>query len=85
MGLVAAFPRGVLSKQTELIEFQIMAENQNIEYKQTWRDEYLKWVCGFANAQGGKVFIGINDKGEITGVEDYKKLMDEIPNKTVNH
>lgn len=30
------------------------AENQNIEYKESWRDEYLKWICGFANAQGGK-------------------------------
>lgn len=24
-------------------------ENQSIEYKQSWRDEYLKWICGFAN------------------------------------
>ncbi len=30
-----------------------MSESQNIEWKETWRDEYLKWVCGFANAQGG--------------------------------
>ena len=29
-----------------------MAECQNIEYKESWRDEYLKWLCGFANAQG---------------------------------
>ena len=28
-----------------------MKENQNIEWKQAWRDEYLKWICGFANAQ----------------------------------
>lgn len=35
-----------------------MAENQNIEWKQSWRDEYLKWICGFANAQGGKIYIG---------------------------
>lgn len=62
-----------------------MAENQNIEYKQTWRDEYLKWICGFANAQGGKIYIGIDDEGEVTGAEDYKKLMDDIPNKVVNH
>jgi ATP-dependent DNA helicase RecG len=62
-----------------------VAENQNIEYKQSWRDEYLKWICGFANAQGGKIFIGINDNGEVAGVDDYKKLMDDIPNKTVNH
>lgn len=30
-----------------------MPETQNIEYKQSWHDEYLKWVCGFANAIGG--------------------------------
>jgi hypothetical protein len=21
--------------------------------KETWRDEYLRWICGFANAEGG--------------------------------
>lgn len=62
-----------------------MPESQNIEYKESWRDEYLKWICGFSNAQGGKIFIGIDDKGEVTGVEDYKKLMDDIPNKALNH
>jgi len=62
-----------------------MSESQNIEYKQSWRDEYLKWICGFANAQGGKIFIGIDDNGIISGVTDYKKLMDDIPNKAVNH
>ncbi|MBN8718024.1 MAG: putative DNA binding domain-containing protein [Sediminibacterium magnilacihabitans] len=62
-----------------------MPEQQNIEYKQSWRDEFLKWICGFANAQGGKIFIGIDDKGNVTGVDDYEKLMDDIPNKVVNH
>ncbi|MCK9412630.1 MAG: putative DNA binding domain-containing protein [Prolixibacteraceae bacterium] len=62
-----------------------MPEQQNIEYKQSWRDEYIKWICGFANAQGGKIFIGIDDKEEVTGLDDYKKLMDDIPNKIVNH
>ena len=38
-----------------------MAENQNVEYKESWRDEYLKRVCGFANAQGGTIYIGIDD------------------------
>lgn len=62
-----------------------MSEQQNIEYKQSWRDEYLKWVCGFANAQGGKIYIGVSDNREVTGLTDYKKLMDDIPNKVVNH
>ena len=30
-----------------------MPEHQSIEYKQSWHDDYLKWVCGFENAQGG--------------------------------
>lgn len=54
---------------------------QNIEYKQSWRDEYQKWICGFANAQGGTIFIGIDDDGEVCGVENAKRLMEEIPNK----
>jgi ATP-dependent DNA helicase RecG len=61
-----------------------MAEDQNIEFKESWRDEYLKWVCGFANAQGGTIFIGKDDNGNISGIDDYKKLMDEIPNKIRN-
>jgi len=58
-----------------------MPENQNIEWKEGWRDEYLKWVCGFANAKGGKIIIGKNDNGEIVGVAKAKRLMEDIPNK----
>ena len=50
-----------------------MSESQNVEYKESWRDEYLKWVCGFANAQGGSIYIGINDTSEVVGVTDCKK------------
>ncbi len=58
-----------------------MPEQQNIEYKQSWHDDYLKWVCGFANAHGGTVYIGKDDDGKTVGVEDYKKLMEDLPNK----
>ena len=58
-----------------------MAESQNIEYKESWRDEYLKWICGFANAQGGTIYIGIDDRGHVTGVKNANKLMEDIPNK----
>ncbi len=58
-----------------------MTEHQNIEYKESWRDEYLKWVCGFANAQRGRIYIGLNDNGEVVGVGDSKKLLEDIPNK----
>jgi len=58
-----------------------MRENQNIEWKESWRDEYLKWICGFANAQGGKIDIGKSDKGEVVGIDNAKKLLEDIPNK----
>ena len=58
-----------------------MAESQNIEYKESWRDEYLKWLCDFANAQGGTIYIGVDDAGNVVGVKDVKKLMEDIPNK----
>lgn len=45
----------------------------------------MKWICGFANANGGQIFIGIDDKGNVTGLADYKRLMDEIPNKIANN
>lgn len=61
-----------------------MPEQQNIEYKSSWHDDYLKWICGFANAQGGKIYIGKNDEGAVVGVDEYKRLMDDIPNKIKN-
>ena len=61
--------------------FATMVEKQNIEYKQSWHDDYLKWVCGFANAIGGIIYIGIDDRGNITHLSDYEKLMEDIPNK----
>ena len=62
-----------------------MPEHQNIEFKSSWHDDYLKWICGFANAQGGRIYIGKDDTGKTVGVEDFKILMDEIPNKIKNN
>ena len=42
-------------------------EKHNIEWKSVWKDEYLVGICAFANAQGGKFFIGIDDNGKIIG------------------
>ena len=58
-----------------------MTESQKSEYKRSWRDEYLKWICGFANAQGGILDIGRDDRGEVVGLPDAVKLLEELPNK----
>jgi len=58
-----------------------MPETQNIEYKSIWKDEYLRWICGFANAQGGTLIIGKDDDGKIVGIKNAKKLLEDLPNK----
>lgn len=58
-----------------------MEENQNTEWKESWHDEYLEWICGYANAYGGRLYIGKDDKGNVVGVQKSKKLMELIPSK----
>ncbi|MFT6408437.1 MAG: putative HTH transcriptional regulator [Arenicella sp.] len=40
-----------------------MSESRHREWKASWRDEYLKWICGFANAEGGVLTVGRDDTG----------------------
>ena len=56
-------------------------EQQNLEWKESWRDDYLRWICGFANADGGVLVIGRNDRGQPVGVDNAARLLEEIPNK----
>lgn len=58
-----------------------MRENQNVEYKLIWRDEYLRWVCAFANTTGGVIYIGVDDNGKVVGVNNSSELVYMIPHK----
>lgn len=57
-----------------------MKETQNIEFKRQWRDDFLAELCGFANAQGGTLYIGVDDKGNVVGIENAKQLLEKLPN-----
>ena len=59
-------------------------ESQHLEWKESWRDEYLKWVCAFANTGGGVLVVGRNDDGVAVGVRDAAKLLEDLPNKIRN-
>lgn len=58
-----------------------MKESQHTEWKRAWRDDYLRWVCGFANAGGGTLVICRDDDGKVVGLANAKRLMEELPNK----
>ena len=62
----------------------LQKESQNTELKESWRDECLKSISAFANTDGGKILIGVNDRGDIVGGLNVKKLLEDIPN-TINN
>jgi ATP-dependent DNA helicase RecG len=64
---------------------EMLKESQKTEFKENWRDEYLKHMCAFANTYGGSLFIGIRDDGTVSGIKDSKKLLEDIPNKAINY
>ena len=51
------------------------------EWKGAWRDDSLRWVYGFANAKGERLLLGVNDKGQVMGLRDAAKLLEDLPNK----
>jgi len=59
-------------------------ENQNLEWKESWRDEYMKTLCAFANASGGTLEIGRGNSGEIIGITGVAKHLEDLPNKIKN-
>ena len=50
-------------------------ETQHVEWRRSWWHEHLKWICGFANAQGGVLEIGKDDRGRVVGVEGVLQLL----------
>ena len=58
----------------------LLFENQTIEFKQEYVPDIRKEVMGFANAEGGTVYVGIRKDGKVLGVEDPDGVMLQIVN-----
>ena len=56
-------------------------EHQNREWKESWHTDYFKWICGFANAQGGTLYVGIDDRGNTKHLVHAKKILEDLPNQ----
>lgn len=59
-------------------------ESQITECKQIWKDEYLKTITALANTDGGTLWIGIDDHGQVLGLTNIKELLETLPNKINN-
>jgi len=56
-------------------------EDLHNEFKESWADKYLRNIAAFANTDGGTLYIGVDDIGNIVGVEDYRYLLKMLPDK----
>ena len=48
----------------------IFQESETVELKSIVVDDIKKEIIAFANCEGGKLYIGVQDDGTILGVED---------------
>ncbi len=59
----------------------MFARSQTVNYRSRWREDCLRGLCGFANARGGTLYLGVNEKGEISGLSpsDCEFILSRVP------
>lgn len=57
-----------------------MKESKYVEFKEIITNTFLKTVCAFSNYDGGTVFFGINDAGDIVGLDGIRQKCLDIEN-----
>lgn len=57
-----------------------MKESATVEFKATFSKTFLKTVSAFANYDGGEILFGIDDDGNIVGIDDPEELCSRIEN-----
>ena len=58
-----------------------MRETRTTEFKEKITNTFLKTVSAFSNYDGGEIFFGIDDNGNIKGLSDVKQACLDIENK----
>lgn len=58
-----------------------MRETRILEFKETITNTFLKTVSAFSNYDGGTIYFGIDDEGNIKGLPDVKQACLDIENK----
>ena len=51
------------------------SESEIIEFKTSFNTDVIETLVAFSNAKGGVVYIGVSDKGEVTGIQIGKETV----------
>lgn len=55
-------------------------ENRNLEFKREFTESIRKSIIAFANTDGGRIIVGVEDDGSVCGVADIDKTRLRIGN-----
>ena len=58
----------------------LFRESETVELKEIVVDEIKKEIIAFANSNGGRLYIGVRDDGEVVGIDDPDKVSLQISN-----
>lgn len=58
-----------------------MRETRTIEFKEEITNSFLKTVSAFSNYDGGEIYFGIDDNGNVKGLSDIKQACLDIEKK----
>ena len=61
-----------------------LSENQQTELKADYTEEIKRTVVAFANGEGGTIYIGVDDNGEVTGLADADAVCQKITSSCRN-
>ncbi len=64
----------------ELFKMMKKGESESLEFKENFDSEAIEAAVAFANARGGAIFIGVNDKGHTKGITLGKETLKEWAN-----
>jgi ATP-dependent DNA helicase RecG len=57
-----------------------LAEGERIEFKREVTDDITKTVIAFANSGGGTIYIGLEDQGDVLGIDDVDSELNRVSN-----
>ena len=82
--VVYAATEGVKYERDERLSVEgiirLHGEGLHHDYKEMFTERIINTVCAFANTEGGTVLVGVNDDGDVVGVENPDKIRLQIDN-----
>lgn len=64
--------------QKQLLSLLKIGEGVALEFKESMPNNLGKEICAFANAQGGKIILGVTDLGAVVEIKSTNALISQI-------